>query len=76
MAAQRTLNPLIQVRILVPRPSKTKALSNQEESIPDRHCTSRALGEILCHTCAFVFNSQALSPPAGVAQDDLKDEWK
>lgn len=63
MAAQRTLNPLIQVRILVPRPSKLDALSTNEEINPDRYSTNQAFDKIQCFVRAFVFNLMVRNSP-------------
>ena len=61
MAAQRTLNPLIQVRILVPRPFITEALNTQEEINPDRYNTRRHTGGLLWVDRVFIFNQLAAS---------------
>ncbi len=72
MAAQRTLNPLIQVRILVPRPFKKKDLSTKEEINPDRYCTRGALDEVQCNARDFVFKSM-FSPRKIYGLLDMKD---
>ncbi len=56
-AAHRTLNPLIQVRILVPRPSLIKTLINQENDT-DRQLTSQALVHDKCHPRGFAFKPE------------------
>lgn len=58
MAAQRTLNPLIQVRILVPRPAQMNELSKQEENNPDRNSTSPAFGAIHCYARGFIIKQK------------------
>ncbi|KUK96527.1 MAG: hypothetical protein XE06_0490 [Anaerolineaceae bacterium 46_22] len=73
MAAQRTLNPLIQVRILVPRPLIKKALSTQESIDPDRRNMNQALGVFLFPERGFAFNFQGFPQEFLLKTKRLKD---
>jgi hypothetical protein len=72
MAAQRTLNPLIQVRILVPRPLITKALNKKEEINPDRYCTRPFTGIALCDARVFSFKWTCVSM-GGLLKEKAKE---